>query len=111
MELKLNDIIYQERYLEGARFCNKNNFILFELDRDDKGRRWQIIDKLPQTEQEILEELRYRREKECFVVINRGKLWYDTLTEQQVYELDIWYKAWLDITLTRVIPSRPTWLK
>ena len=54
--------------------------------------------------------LRELREKECFSVINRGKLWYDTLTSEQLEELMTWYKEWLNITDTLVIPIKPSWL-
>lgn len=55
--------------------------------------------------------LRNIRNDECFSIINRGKLWYDTLTEQQIVELNAWYKAWLDVTKTKEIPVKPSWLK
>lgn len=57
-----------------------------------------------------LNKLREQREIECFQIINRGKLWYDTLTEEQVIELNQWYQYWLDITETKVIPTKPSWL-
>ena len=53
---------------------------------------------------------RKRREVECFPVINRGRLWYDTLTEDQLSELKTWYQAWLDGTNTQTIPEKPEWL-
>lgn len=56
------------------------------------------------------EEIRKRRRKECFPVINRGSLWYDRLTEQQKKELNTWYLAWLDATQTGAIPEMPEWL-
>lgn len=62
------------------------------------------------SDEQILMNLRNQREVECFHIINRGKLWYDTLTTEQVTELDEWYKAWLDVTETRVIPTKPSWL-
>ena len=55
--------------------------------------------------------LRRLREIHCFSVINRGQLWYDTLTETQKQELKVWYQAWLDVTETKVIPEKPSWLK
>ena len=58
-----------------------------------------------------LEELRQRREQECFTIINRGKLWYDTLTEEQIQELNEWYIKWLDSTITLEEPQKPEWLK
>ncbi len=56
------------------------------------------------------EELRKLREVECFSIVNRGKLWYDTLTFEQLEELKQWYKAWLNVTETLVIPITPKWV-
>lgn len=55
--------------------------------------------------------LRNEREAECFSIINRGWLWYDTLTEKQTKELRKWYSDWLDVTETKKKPDRPSWLK
>lgn len=55
-------------------------------------------------------EYRRRRELECFPIINRGQLWYDTLSEGQLSELKNWYQAWLDGTNTQTIPKKPEWL-
>ena len=69
----------------------------------------------PYTNKELkdiqIEELRNKREIECFSVVNRGKLWYDKLKAEQVQELDNWYMAWLDVTETLVEPQKPDWLK
>lgn len=54
--------------------------------------------------------IRQKRESVCFPVINRGKLWYDTLSEAQIQELNQWYSAWLEATDTLIEPSMPTWL-
>lgn len=56
-------------------------------------------------------DYRMRRAVECFPIINRGGLWYDTLTQEQQNELRQWYRAWLDGTDTLTVPERPTWLK
>lgn len=58
-----------------------------------------------------LQELRNKREAECFSIINRGALWYNTLTEEQFVELQKWYEQWLNVTLTRWIPEKPSWIK
>ena len=58
----------------------------------------------------ISDELRFKREKACFSVINRGELWYSRLTADQKKELDAWYQAWLDVTDTKVLPDIPMWL-
>ena len=62
-----------------------------------------------QTE-ELKAEYRQRREKECFSVINRGQLWYEGISLSQLYELRQWYKAWLNVTETMVVPEKPAWL-
>ena len=54
--------------------------------------------------------IRYRRERECFPVINRGSLWYDSLSSEQKAELTDWYHAWLDAPETLVIPVKPSWI-
>lgn len=63
-----------------------------------------------QLEKEI-EMIRLTREEECFSVINRGGIWYDTLTEQEKSELMEWYQGWLDAPQTMIIPDFPEWLK
>lgn len=62
------------------------------------------------TEEEIKNNLRAKRGTECFPIINRGQLWYDTLTEAQKAELKEWYIAWLDVTDTLVVPNKPNWI-
>lgn len=57
-----------------------------------------------------IKKLRRLREDECFPVINRGALWYERLSDAQKTELAEWYDAWLDITETKIVPEKPTWL-
>ena len=66
---------------------------------------------IPYTEEEILDHLRSRREEECFSFVNRGPLWYDTLTLEQYAEFQKWYQEWLNVTETKIIPNKPEWLK
>ena len=56
-------------------------------------------------------ELRSRREQECFSVVNRGQVWYDTLSPEQREELATWYVAWLNVTETLEVPEKPSWIK
>ena len=65
----------------------------------------------PSYEKILNAKLRKAREKECFPYINRGQLWYATLTAEQQYELSQWYNAWLNITETHIYPEKPSWLK
>ena len=60
---------------------------------------------------EQIQALRKLREEKCFHIINRGKLWYDTLTLEQKSQLRGWYFAWLNVTETFVIPKDIPWLK
>lgn len=57
-----------------------------------------------------LVSLRERRETECFSVVNRGWIWYSSLTLSQWRELRTWYLAWLNVTVTKEIPERPAWI-
>ena len=60
---------------------------------------------------ELEEAIRKRRARECFPIVNRGKLWYNRLSNEQVEELDKWYTSWLDAPETHIIPAEPEWLK
>lgn len=60
---------------------------------------------------EKIETLRRRRASECFPIINRGQLWYNTLTDSQKTELENWYNSWLDVTETLKTPTKPNWIK
>ena len=55
-------------------------------------------------------ELRNKRSYQCFQIINRGKLWYESLTKEQLKELEEWYQKWLDVTVTLQEPKKPNWL-
>lgn len=80
-------------------------------DIDEGSYRYEIV-KAPELPLEIKKgNWRELREIKCFAVINRGQLWYDTLTESQKSELCAWYDAWLKVTETFVEPIMPTWLK
>lgn len=124
--MQLNDIFKEDKYNEAYEFAISNNYIINEIEKDINGnRQFQIVEIPKLTQKEILDILRARRESECFQIINRGVLWYNTLTEEQRLELDKWYKEWLDITDTYrteyeknpnldieiIIPITPSWLK
>ena len=55
-------------------------------------------------------ELREERARICFPIVNRGAVWYKTLTEEQKTELERWYHAWLRVTETLAEPDTPAWL-
>jgi len=57
------------------------------------------------------QKFRFLRETQCFPIINRGILWFNYLTMDQQDDLLTWYQAWLNVTDTKVIPTKPSWLK
>jgi hypothetical protein len=77
------------------------------------------IDKLyEKSEEEILDDLRFMRENECFSVLSKvfivdGKsmFWFETLTPEQKVDAEKWVQEWRDVTKTKVIPIKPIWLK
>ena len=81
-----------------AHYCVENVLYLDESKAVKLNEEW------------VLTDLRRQREVRCFSVINRGKLWYDKLTEVQLEELDAWYNAWLNVTETLTIPEKPSWI-
>ena len=118
----IGEIFYLDKeYSARAKFCNENGYVIKEIEPDEKGRRFQIQEIPPLTEEQILNSLRTRREIECFTYINRGILWYNTLTTEQQQELNTWYQSWLDVpqvyqetkpaNIESIIPTKPTWLK
>lgn len=96
-------IIVTKEDLEAIRKRKK----CFDLDNNCVVDYDNTIDKII----EHKNELRAKRQSICFPIINRGQLWYDTLTDAQKNELKVWYKAWLDVTETMEEPVKPKWLK
>lgn len=66
------------------------------------------------TQEELTEneknKIRCWRARECFPIVNRGALWYNKLTAEQVAELSAWYEAWLDAPQTMTVPTKPEWV-
>ena len=109
--MQLNDVVNLNKYQEAWEFAEANNFTIKEIQADSNGnRQFKIAEKPQPTEEEVLAHLRNRRELECFSIINRGRLWYNNLTSEQHDELAEWYRAWLDVTDTRVVPDKPNWI-
>ena len=55
-------------------------------------------------------QIRKRRDKECFPIINRSVIWHRRLTQEQRNELETWYQMWLDAPETGIIPVIPAWI-
>lgn len=90
-----------DRFMEHfTAYKVKNNAPDFDSEEDNKI----------ETEN-TKQALRQRRQTECFSYVNRGQLWYATLSAKQLAELTLWYKAWLNVTETMSVPERPAWLE
>lgn len=103
----------EEKYADDCLFTND------KIERDFTGQLVFATDKQTDEYKKSFKEfkenqekgmLRAKRNKECFEIINRGKLWYDTLSEEQLSELKNWYKLWLDITQSKIEPKMPDFL-
>lgn len=97
---------------EYATYYSKltNTQTIKEIDQVNGERMFEVIEieVVVKTQIELLQE---QRQLECFEVLeSKSKLWYDNLTEVQYNELNSWYKAWLNVTDTLVVPTKPTWL-
>ena len=92
-----NDLSHLEKHFTSYRM--RDGTLVFDEGKDAKAQS-----------EAAKAEYRRRRELECFPIINRGQLWYDTLSEGQLSELKNWYQAWLDGTNTQTIPEKPEWL-
>lgn len=59
------------------------------------------------------DEIRARREEECFKYINRGELWQIMYANDlvRITQLREWYVAWLNAPISHIIPERPEWIK
>jgi len=83
-----------------------NNEMVETIDND-------FVDELLEIEKEILRE---RRNSECFEYWNRQ--WViepepnkpHQVTQEQFNEMELWYEAWLNVTETMIIPTKPEWL-
>lgn len=84
----------RHRYLNGKIICDEGT---------EKSRAAYVAERK--------KELREERERVCFSVVNRGQVWYNSLTDEQGYELAEWYVAWLNVTDTLEPPETPEWLR
>ena len=78
----------------------QNNFLVYDEQKAQL-----------QTYNKNNEDFRMRRAMECFPIINRGQLWYESLSNSQREELKNWYQSWLDVTETQVVPQKPAWIE
>ena len=121
----INKTIYNEEEFENADilYSQYPNVYMYETkklkatDGEVIGRSYHYKDyteeQLDQINENALKAKINRGRSECFDIINRGKLWYDSLTTTQITELKTWYQEWLDIPDKPLdyIPDKPIWIK
>lgn len=98
-----------EQYI-ADEYTLKTNSTVNLLERIQSNKQLWLQAAIDEENKQIKNQIRERRERECFAIVNRGELWYETLTEEQKAELDAWYQAWLDAPETLVIPEKPEWV-
>ncbi len=85
--------------------------ILIEYDLPIVFNDGELITPFKLTDKQIqAQHLRAKRQVYCFDVVNRGQVWYETLSQVHRDELQAWYQAWLDAPQTLKEPSPLTWL-
>ena len=66
---------------------------------------------ITQAERQDPQHMRNIRREGVFSIINRGPLWYETLSPDQLAELRAWYAAWLNYPATGDLPPTPACLE
>lgn len=104
----MEEIFYfDENYAKRAKWCNENDCHIQEIEADKLGRRFQIV---RNPEIDVAQQLRQERVDVCFPIVNRGKLWYDSLSDEKLAQLQTWYLQWLDAPQTKIRPKDLEWL-
>jgi hypothetical protein len=110
--MQLNQVFTIKEYSDAYKYAVENDFLIIEQPRGVDGIRYfQIVEHPQPTIEEQKNALRRMREFKCFAIVNRGAVWYDTLTDENKKELSDWYQKWLDVTTTMQPPEKPEWLK
>lgn len=102
-EYDIIEIDLKEEDLPKEWFYNKYINGKFILDEEYKKNDLDI---------KLLTDIRFRRETECFEIVNRGTAWYNIFvnTPERQKEFNNWYQAWLNAPETRIIPVKPDWI-
>lgn len=80
----------------------------FAFKKDIQNEEYEVA-KAEYEKEEYKEELRRRRENECFNYVDRAA-WFYSLSEEQKAEVLAWREKWLHVTETLIIPEPPAWL-
>lgn len=77
------------------------------LQEDENGMPY--VCETVQMKENQIENLRIRRQIECFNIVDRP-LWLASLSPEQYQEVVAWRQAWLNVTVSGEIPQKPLWL-
>ena len=122
--MKIYNEDFSKQITEQEADLTKGKFIVSNLTKniENNGDTIQEIEEVLVyklfTEEEIKENLRFERQMQCFEIINRGEMFWNYLwakyTPEDIaikkQEIQAWYNNWLDVTNTKIIPSKPIWL-
>ena len=98
------DVIFQEI---NNRSSEENIYqILGIVIQDGKLK----VDVTPRPIDEQKNIIRRLRKNRVFPIINRSQMWFNSLTEEQKQDIQIWYQDWLNAPQTLKMPKRPSWL-
>lgn len=111
---------YDEITIDGYTTIKVTSIVDIDINRisgyilnGDNSLTWSD-DKWYKYQHDVVEpnNIRVRREEECFSYINRGDAWYNMYvnTPERVKEFNEWYQAWLNAPQTKVIPTKPEWI-
>lgn len=107
MTYKIGDIIYlDENYSDAVAWCGENNATITEIEPDEKGRRFQIVEIPPYvpTHDDIKNQrIQYRKENIDDKTLERQRrqangTWTDE-DEQEYLALDAEVTAWIEENL------------
>lgn len=102
--------IFIGRHLKSLESGNEPTLVYYIYDYSGE--------QIEEIKKSLLEKVKRNRKIICFDIINRGSLWFDTLTAHQKEQLGNWYHQWLNITdtinlendLESQYPIIPEWL-
>lgn len=102
--------VYTTKLIKDIHPKTGEEIVVGEEDVVEEREYNDYVEIVKRSDEQIIEDLRRQREYECFPYINRGSLWYNTLTESQKSEFQEWYASWLNVTNTFIAPKKPEWL-
>lgn len=93
--MELNQIFRENQYNEACNYCFEHNYTIKEIEADESGRRFQIIELSPPTEEELIQqeiiELKQRLAETDYQAIKFAE---GILTIEEYAEMKAQRQAW-----------------